>query len=1168
MSKSSAGKPGDKNGQEDYSTKVKKELDERTVPDPQSNLDITLSLTDLPEPHFVLLRSQKEKRKIPIRTGWQLTPTDPNLIVPHLNRGGGIGIMSKEQGDGTQLVCLDVDQLELKRAFEVAPELKEWPLIRHDAKPLRGKFLMKIVGGQLDNRSHKVRCISEEKPLGKFKTFVELLAYHKQSVLPPSLHPDGPMYLWANVDLGLRLPELTIAEFENLWARLVAACPQDAPLPQQSAPEKESKKGPIVMLSSDTSNYDTFDWRAFADDVASKFDVMAYIKKHFGGRERPSLGGIKFDGNGGLFVKPDGSWYNFRDQTGGGPFQIVSYNLYGHNDASANWSEVLKEAAGFAGVCWPNFRKLGCTHEDALNIAEQMADNFTVIELTEDEYLSDKFDYNQCAFGKVTHIIGGTGIGKTTAADTVTIRTFLTPYSEQAKAFASDANERGVRAAFVVGGHDHDGSAITYGTYDAAKKELKLFNQGEIRFAGRTLIVDEIHHNNQDAFRNSTALDPLSILINCYLHNGGRVITLTGTPSPSYPFLLDYKGSDVVYIKKPRPIRNLQLFKQSDAVEAVRSAIKSGCTHIVYYVDDRTKCEAYAEKLTPIGIKAYPIHAHNKNTPHHQELVGGNWGEGIVTYVCTRAMVDGHSLKIPAPEGAKLGVMFDKSLQFGSTLMEQAAGRVRNVVPKIFVGMTDKALERLGQGGHFDFMKELEKERALLDDYVEIAKRMKLREVDSRLLQGDSIDVANQIAKKIVLEEFKGKIVFDETGEIVRDEQALHQRVTAKWIAAAHAAPDILINEMNAYGYSYKGMLDLTGNEISAKVRNDLIKLEKKARRESDLEMIKQQTESLDLLRARAVREQATSLIKEKGDEGRAQVAAAGLLIRLTNAGLAESAAKQQIQGLTSKSERKIKRIENVIKMARIRQTLTHPDLFKRGDPKTLFFATLQDGYTFKIGEVLTPNQMVQRVRTVANAYGVPDMASEKLYGDSRKLVILLQDIYHLKRNNKKVDGEKTNVYEFQGFIEVELREVASSQNPHLYTEKEGFVKNQQPITPLPSPTQSQNRAAAGCRDRALDFWLREMERGVEEGWLEKWAYESFRDHTKNGRVTVDEIKEAYEWMHEDTCNYYLAECSKLVDEAGHSQEARALYLVAMAFMHDPKALKEHYEKMALELFW
>ena len=140
---------------------------------------------------------------------------------------------------------------------------------------------------------------------------------------------------------------------------------------------------------------------------------------------------------------------------------------------------------------------------------------------------------------------------------------------------------------------------------------------------------------------------------------------------------------------------------------------------------------------------------------------------------------------IPAPEGAKLGVMFDKSLQFGSTLMEQAAGRVRNVVPLIFVGLTDQALERLGQGGHFDFMKQLEKERALLDDYVEIANRMKLREIDSRLSEGDSIEVANQIAKKMVLEEFKGKIVFDETGEIVRDEQT-SSHVTARFTIMAH----------------------------------------------------------------------------------------------------------------------------------------------------------------------------------------------------------------------------------------------------------------------------------------------------------------------------------------------------------------------------------------------
>ncbi|MGB0385219.1 MAG: hypothetical protein ACPGWR_10380 [Ardenticatenaceae bacterium] len=71
--------------------------------------------------------------------------------------------------------------------------------------------------------------------------------------------------------------------------------------------------------------------------------------------------------------------------------------------------------------------------------------------------------------------------------------------------------------------------------------------------------------------------------------------------------------------------------------------------------------------------------------------------------------------------------------------------------------------------------------------------------------------------------------------------------------------------------------------------------------------------------------------------------------------------------------------------MAKIRHTLTHPDLFKRGDPKMLFFASLQDGHTFKLGEVLTSDQMVSRVKSVANACGVPDMANQKLYRGPQK---------------------------------------------------------------------------------------------------------------------------------------------------------------------------------------
>ncbi|MGB0385218.1 MAG: hypothetical protein ACPGWR_10375 [Ardenticatenaceae bacterium] len=257
--------------------------------------------------------------------------------------------------------------------------------------------------------------------------------------------------------------------------------------------------------------------------------------------------------------------------------------------------------------------------------------------------------------------------------------------------------------------------------------------------------------------------------------------------------------------------------------------------------------------------------------------------------------------------------------------------------------------------------------------------------------------------------------------------------------------------------------------------------------------------------------------------------------------------------------------------MAKIRHTLTHPDLFKRGDPKMLFFASLQDDHTFKLGEVLTPNQMLSRVKTVANGCGVPDMASEKLYGTPKKLTQLLNDIYCLKRTTVNLEGQETKAYEFIGFKEVGLKRIVIyPQNPHLYTENTRSVDEYQKTvseSPPTSPTQSP-KPGRGVRERALEFWLLQIQMGVEEGWLCGFRYESWSDHVAEGRVTPSQIKQAYESMHAEACSHYLGECRRLLDKTRHSPEATDQYLAAIAFKDDPKALKEHYEEMEVELFW
>ncbi|MGB0383555.1 MAG: bifunctional DNA primase/polymerase [Ardenticatenaceae bacterium] len=783
--------------------------------------------------------------------------------------------------------------------------------------------------------------------------------------------------------------------------------------------------------------YEDFDWKAFRSEVASKFNVAEYIKQNFNAEAQQVM---KVDAERNVFS------YSVQ-KIGGGPFQVVCFKLYGHTDTTKAWGKVLREAASFAGVEWPDFRKLGCTFYDVLKIAQQQADNFFVIELSDGQYLSDVLDYNNLAWGKTTHIFGGCGIGKSRAADNVEKKSFYTPMTRQALTFAASANARGAAGEPVAEGLMHDRSDSIFGTYDAAKKEIELINDhhNPLCVEGRTAFGDEIQHTNQDAYRKGTALEPLLNVASIYVQNGGRVVTLSGTPSPAYPKVLSYKGSDVIYVRRQNQIkRNLWLFQQSDPVEAILSRIQAGYTHITYSIDDKAKCEAIAKALTAAEFNALPIHSDNKKSRFHKKHVGdegndGQWDENVGAYITTRATVDGFSVRIGYRQDVRLAEMFDSRLQYGSQMIEQRSRRVRDHLADVFVGMSDKALQKAGLGGHFDFQQrvsdEIEIGQAMLESATSI-KLIKVKQLEREAVQlGKDAQNVDDIANEYVFKQYKGWIKFDEDGHIELDELAIIQRITNEWIATTHATPDIMINELQAYGFEFKGVVDFTGDEAEAAARENAIKQEKKARKKAKLNDIKAQAETMSVVQAQAVRKQTTTVIKEEGEKGEAKVAAAGIMLNLIEQGVTEREAKKQILALTSTRKDKIERIENMIQMKKIR--VMPPEALQDCKPITRFLAKLQDGETFKIGEALTSREFVKRVAAAAEACGVPQIMVpltieekrrlkkakkfQKRYDKDRKVILLMSDIYQIKRTRRTVGGTLEYVYEILGFVEIEL---------------------------------------------------------------------------------------------------------------------------------------------------
>lgn len=449
-----------------------------------------------------------------------------------------------------------------------------------------------------------------------------------------------------------------------------------------------------------------------------------------------------------------------------------------------------------------------------------------------------------------------------------------------------------------------------------------------------------------------------------------------------------------------------------------------------------------ARTLNEMNIKALPIHSDNKREPFHIEYAGkegedGKWGDDVQVYITTRATVDGFSVQIGEKQGVKVAEIFDATLQYGSQMINQRSHRVRDYKADVFVGMSDDALKHLGKGGHFDFQYYLKQDTLIANQMLESAKAINLAPLATLENEKQTpTEKVNNIANKVIMKMYKGWVKFDDNGELAIDEIAIIQRVTNAWLSITHDTPDIMINELEAYNFKYQDLLDMTGKADEAEVREQTIKTSKKEIKEKELNQVQSFAKEMDLLRARAVCKNATSIVRnesgQKKEEAKAKVKAAKLIVRLTDKGLSEGEAQKQIAGLSSLRKDAIKRIEERTELTKIRETPN--ELIDKTDPKVKFLARIQNGKTFRFGETLTVAEITQRVKTAAEACGIPEIMvplnrkerrkknKEKRYDSDREVMKLIKDIYIVSRGSKVINNKKLTAYKFKEFVSLILK--------------------------------------------------------------------------------------------------------------------------------------------------
>lgn len=149
-------------------------------------------------------------------------------------------------------------------------------------------------------------------PLGS----INVRTRYCQTVLKPSIHPSGKTYEYLQDG---KIGRITDIEPVLKWLNAIA--PEDAPIERPTEPRKPQGNGS--------------DFKSYYSDLVSVFQSFGYNGDV---RTEPN-GEVRIMGNGGLLIDPDkGTWYSFRDETGGDVVDAFGYLTYG-----TRWNRYDKE---------------------------------------------------------------------------------------------------------------------------------------------------------------------------------------------------------------------------------------------------------------------------------------------------------------------------------------------------------------------------------------------------------------------------------------------------------------------------------------------------------------------------------------------------------------------------------------------------------------------------------------------------------------------------------------------------------------------------------------------------------------------------------------------------------------------------------------------------------
>jgi hypothetical protein len=145
--------------------------------------------------------------KQPLGKGWQNNHLTFEDILPHIKRGGNVGLLCGPASGNLGILDIDASYQEF---CKFAPDLATAPAIIRDNAD-RAKVILRIDGDMPDGRKFLKKPTPESR-------HTEWLSKGNQGVVPPSIHPTGKPYQLINTDT--LIPVLTptkLIDLVELW---------------------------------------------------------------------------------------------------------------------------------------------------------------------------------------------------------------------------------------------------------------------------------------------------------------------------------------------------------------------------------------------------------------------------------------------------------------------------------------------------------------------------------------------------------------------------------------------------------------------------------------------------------------------------------------------------------------------------------------------------------------------------------------------------------------------------------------------------------------------------------------------------------------------------------------------------------------------------------------